>query len=306
MPEGPGQIFEIASAHNKFSLGSFGASLSDSTFWIVLIYGLFINLQNFGIDQGFVQRYMTTRTEKEAKFSTWLGSLLYLPVSLVFFFIGTALFAYYQAMPGKLPADLQASAMADRVFPYFIVSELPAGLIGLLIASIFAAGMSTISTSLNSSATIILTDYYKRFFQKDASEKSSMVVLYVTTAIMGVFGIIAALAMTQVTSALDAWWALASIFSGGMLGLFLLGYFSRRARNVDAAIAVVIGILLICWISLSPVYFTEGAWVTFKSPLHANLAIVVGTTAIFVVGFFLGTFVNKKKKAIQKNEIEKV
>ena len=83
MPEGPAQVFEIAAANHKFSLGSFGASLSESTFWVILIYSLFINLQNFGIDQNFVQRYMTTSSDKGAKSSTLFGSLLYLPVSLV-------------------------------------------------------------------------------------------------------------------------------------------------------------------------------------------------------------------------------
>jgi solute:Na+ symporter, SSS family len=76
MPEGPGQVFEIAAASNKFSLGSFGASLSESTFWVVLIYGLFINLQNYGIDQNFVQRYMTTSSLKKAKSSALFGALL--------------------------------------------------------------------------------------------------------------------------------------------------------------------------------------------------------------------------------------
>src|SRR5690606_41839870 len=93
MPEGPGQVFAIASEHRKFSLGSFSLSLSESTFWVILIYGLFINLQNFGIDQNYVQRYISAKTEKEAVSSTWLGSLLYVPVSLMFFFIGTALFS---------------------------------------------------------------------------------------------------------------------------------------------------------------------------------------------------------------------
>ena len=75
-----------------------------------------------------------------------------------------------------------------------------------------------------------------------------------------------------------------------MLGLFLLGYVSRKARSIDAAIGVLVGILVICWVSLSPTYFTNGVWVNFKSPLHTNLAIEVGTTALFVIGFFLGKF----------------
>lgn len=221
--------------------------------------------------------------------------MLYIPVSLLFFFIGTALFAYYQVNMNLLPAELQSMDMADRIFPYFIVNGLPQGLTGLLIASIFAAGMSTISTSLNSTATVIHTDYYKRYFQKGNSEHDSMRVLYIASIIMAVLGVAGALAMTGVTSALDAWWALSSIFSGGMLGLFLLGYFSHKVRNVDAAIGVAVGVLVIAWVSLSPVYFTEGVWVLFKSTLHTNLAIVVGTTAIFLTGFLLSRAFGKSK-----------
>ncbi len=81
MPEGPGQLFQIANDHDKFSLGSFGPSLAQPTFWVVLIYGLFINLQNFGIDQSYVQRYATARTDTEARKSVWLGALMYVPIS---------------------------------------------------------------------------------------------------------------------------------------------------------------------------------------------------------------------------------
>jgi SSS family solute:Na+ symporter len=297
LPEGPGQLFEIAASHDKFSLGSFDLNFSESTFWVILLYGLFINLQNFGIDQNYVQRYVTAKSDKDAIFSTWLGALLYIPVSLLFFLIGTALFAYYQVFPAELSAELHSLEMADRVFPHFIVHGLPQGITGLLIASIFAAGMSTVSTSLNSGATIILTDFYKRFFRQDASDKASMRLLYIASAFIGIAGILVALAMTQVKSALDAWWALSSIFSGGMLGLFLLGYFSQKAKNIHAICGVVLGILVICWISLSPSYFTQEGWVNFRSPLHTNLAIVMGTTAIFVVGFLMGNIFRKKKNA---------
>jgi solute:Na+ symporter, SSS family len=291
MPEGPGQTFKIAIEHHKFSLGSFGGSLSQSTFWVVLIYGLFINLQNYGIDQNYVQRYMTTKTEREAKSSALFGSLLYIPVSFIFFFIGTALFAYYTAQPNLLPENLQGPDMADKVFPYYIVNGLPVGLTGLLIASIFAAGMSTVSTSVNSTATIILSDYYKRYFQSNPSEKVSMSVLYSSSLIFGLLGIFIALAMIRVKSALDTWWTLASIFSGGMLGLFLLGYFAKKAKNINAVIGITIGVLVICWMSISPLYFNEGVWMKFRSPFHSNLTIVFGTTVIFLVGFLL----SKKK-----------
>jgi len=294
MPEGPGQLFKIAIANHKFSLGSFDASLSESTFWVVLIYGLFINLQNYGIDQNYVQRYMTTSTDKEAKASTVFGSLLYIPVSFVFFYIGTALFSYYTAQPDLLPEELRAAGAADKVFPYFIAAGLPAGITGLLIASIFAAGMSTVATSLNSTATIVLNDYYKRYFNKNAGEKSSMSVLYIASFVTGALGILIALALVGVESALDAWWSLASIFSGGMLGLFLLGYFSKKTVKIDAVIGVTIGVLVIIWMSLSPLYFTEGKSLAFRSPFHTNLTIVFGTMTIFLVGFILTKLIRRK------------
>lgn len=296
MPEGPSQVFQIAAANHKFSLGSFSASLSDSTFWVVLIYGLFINLQNYGIDQNYVQRYMTTSTDKEAKLSALFGSLLYVPVSMVFFYIGTALFAYYTAQPDLLPEALRAPGAGDKVFPHFIVNGLPVGITGLLIAAIFAAGMSTVATSINSTATIILSDYYKRYINKVADEKSSMKVLYSSSLIFGALGITIALALVGVESILDAWWALASIFSGGMLGLFLLGYMSKKIRNIDAAIGVVVGALIIIWMSLSPICFTKGRLLAFRSPFHSYLTIVFGTLAIALIGFLFARIFSKKTR----------
>ena len=295
MPEGPSQIFEIASANNKFSLGSFGLSIVDSTFWVILIYSLFINLQNFGIDQNFVQRYMTTKSVKEAKSSTLFGSLLYLPVSILFFYIGTALYSYYTAQPDLLPAELKVAGSGDKIFPFFIVNALPTGITGFLIAAIFAAGMSTVSTSINSTATIVLTDYYKRYFNKNASGKSEMKILYLSSMIFGSLGIIISLALVGVESVLDAWWSLASIFSGGMLGLFLLGFLSKKVTNIDAAIGVIVGVVVIIWMSLSPLYFTEGNLLAFKSPFHSNLTIVVGTLVIFLVGFVTMKFFSGKQ-----------
>lgn len=282
MPEGPSSIFSIANEADKFSLGSFKLDFTTSTFWMILVYGLFINLQNFGIDQSYVQRYLTAKTESEAKKSTWLGSLLYVPVSLVFFFIGTALFAYYQAQPELLPEGLAG----DKVFPYFIVNQLPVGVTGLLIASIFAAGMSTVSTSINSSATVILSDHFSQYIHPNPSEKLSLRVLRGSSLIMGLLSIVVGLAFNGVNSALEAWWALSSIFSGGILGLFLLGLLSK-AKNPQAVFAVILGVLVIGWMSLSAILIKNGMSQTFANPLHTNMTIVMGTLTIFLVGFGL-------------------
>lgn len=286
MPEGAGQVFSIASEADKFSLGSFGLSLNEPTFWVILIFGLFINLQNFGIDQSYVQRYATANSEPEAKKSVWLGALLYLPISALLFFVGTGLFAFYTAQPELLPESI---SKGDKVFPHFIATELPAGITGILIAAVLAAAMSSVDSSLNGSATLTWCDLVKRFSRNEPGEATGMKVLHGATIAFGIIGTSAALAMTRVQSALDAWWKLSSIFSGGILGLFLLGLIVKKAKNAAAATAVAIGVLVIFWMS--------APWLpeNLRPALHSNLTIVLGTLTIFFVGLLISRFVPRER-----------
>ena len=328
MPEGPRQLFEVANANGKFSLGSFSLNpetltMPDPTFWMVLVYGLFINLQNFGIDQSFVQRYITAKSDRDATFSVWLGAILFPLVSVLFFFIGTGLYSLYHSDPALLnevrsqvaetqlvqagetvteatvaakAATLTASDIGDKVLPHFIVRKLPPGLAGLLIAAIFAAAMSSMDTSLNSSATLVLCDVYKRYFRPEAGERESMKVLYMSTLLFGIVGTFTALAMIRVKSALDAWWNLQGIFTGGMLGLFLLGLISRRARNPQAISAVTVGILLILWLSLSTTDVWPESLSDWSNPLHSFMTIVLGTSSIVLVGVLAAQFASGHKE----------
>lgn len=274
MPGGAGEIFTVAAAHDKFSLGSFGASLAAPTFWVVLIYGVVINLQNFGIDQSYVQRYVTAKSEEAARRSVWYGALLYLPIGAAFFFIGTALFAFYSAQPGLLPEGTRA----DAVFPHYISTQLPAGLAGLVIAGLCAAAMDS---NLNCMSTLFLNDIYRRYLRPKATEKESMRVLYLSTLAFGAICIAASLAMIRIKSALDVWWELAGIFGGGMLGLFLLGRLFPRAGSRAGLAGVGAGVLVILWMTLSP----KLAWwpEALRSPFHGFLVIVFGT--LTVLGF---------------------
>lgn len=278
MPGAPGELFRIAQEQDKFSLGSLSPSLSEPTFWVVLVYGLFINLQNFGIDQSYVQRYITARSDREAVKSVWMGALLYIPLSAVFFFIGTALFAFYQAQPGLLPAGTKA----DAVLPYFISTQLPVGMAGLIVAAICAAALDS---NLNCMATLTLCDVYRRYFRPCAPERESMRVLHAATVGFGVLGTVTAMAMIRVQSALDSWWQLAGIFSGGMLGLFLLGILSRAAGRTAGVAGVCVGVPIILWMTLSSGW--QGPLAAFRSPFHGFLTIVFGTTAILLVGFLV-------------------
>jgi len=281
LPNGIELFWNEGSKLGKFSLGTTNWNWAESTFWLVLIYGLFINLQNFGVDQSYIQRYLGAKDIKSAQKSTALGGLLYIPVSFLFFMIGTALFVFYQTFPENIPQDILNEG--DKVFPYFIIHAIPDGLSGLLLAGIFAAGMSTLSTSINSSATVILEDHVKKYLLKEITEKQSMKILYLSSAGIGLLSILVAMAFDGVASALDAWWALASIFSGGILGLFLLGLLSPKLSKLPAFLGVIAGLLVIGWISLAE-FLPQ-----MELPLlHKNWAIVLGTMTIIVTGFLIG------------------
>lgn len=282
MPEGPGQIFTMAMEKNKFSLGSFSGVLDQPTFWVVLIYGLAINLQNFGIDQSYVQRYITAKSDQAARRSVWIGALLYLPIGAAFFFIGTALWAFYQTHPELLAPSLNAAAHPDAVFPYYISRQLPAGLAGLVVAGLCAAAMDS---NLNCMSTLFLKDLYLRYLRPRASERESMRVLHGSTLGFGLISIGAALAMISIKSALDTWWQLAGILGGGMLGLFLLGMITRASTNRAAVVGVVTGLVVIVWMTFSP--GMAGLPAALRSPFHGFLIIVFGTAAILVAGLLV-------------------
>jgi solute:Na+ symporter, SSS family len=308
MDNGIAGILAIGVKHQKFCLGSFDLTdFSASTFWVIFLYGFFINLNNFGIDQNYVQRYHTAKDEKDASRSIWLCVYWYVPVSLVFFFIGTALFAYFQQHPeliavvkaqvaqekGMAADALQPADYGDKVLPYFMVTKVPAGLLGLIIAAILSAAMSTISSGMNSSATVFLKDIYQRYIDKKVSPAKELKVLYASTGVMGVLAIVTGVLMIGAKSILDLWWQLSGIFAGGMLGLFLLGMISTRAGNTAAKLATLIGIAVILWMTFS--YLLPGQYAVLRNALHVNMVIVVGTLSIFLSGLLLSRIKNSRQ-----------
>lgn len=306
IPGGFSTIIDVAKADNKTSLGSFAPDFTQSTFWVVLFYGFFINLNNFGMDQNYIQRYHTAQTEKQAAKSVWLCVWMYVPASLLFFIIGTALYAFYQTQPAlidpvklqvaaerlgvaatspeaqQLASTLTAADYGDKVLPFFMVNNIPTGLVGLIVSALLSAAMSTISSNMNASATVFTVDIYQKYFKPDITDKRKLYLLHVSTIAFGVVGLCTGLAMIGAKSLLDIWWELSGIFAGGMLGLFLLGLISRQTKNAAAITAVIIGIIVILWMTFSGKLNENYAFL--KNPLHKNMIIVVGTLTIFLAG----------------------
>lgn len=290
---GVANVISVGIQDHKFSLGTFQPDFTISSFWVVLAYGFFINLTNFGIDQNYIQRYHTARNTKDAAKSIWLCVIYYLPVSLLFFFIGTALYAYYNQFPelieslktqvstekGIALADLKPSDYGDKVLPFFMKTQIPKGLLGLLMAALLSAAMSTMSSGMNSSATVFLKDIYLRYINKDLSQSKQLRVLHISTIVMGLLGITFGISMIGVKSLLDVWWKLSGIFAGGMLGIFLLGFLAKNVQNIHAKIGAGIGVLVIAWMSFKDNFPPE-----FQSPFDSKMTVVIGTLTIVLVG----------------------
>jgi SSS family solute:Na+ symporter len=215
----------------------------------------------------------------------WLTAALYVPVAPLYFFIGTSLFVFYAAHTDLLPIG---GIKSDAVFPHFIATQLPMGLAGVVVAAVFAASMDS---NVNSMATLTLCDLYKPYFRPAAGERESLRVLHASTVFWGAAGTLMALGMMRVETALDAWWNLAGLFSGGVLGLFLLSLVSRRAGPVAGAAAALCGVLVMAWMALPGLKIAIPGLPT--NPLHANMTLVVGTITIFFVGLIVSFLVRE-------------
>ncbi|PWE00382.1 sodium:solute symporter family transporter [Marinilabilia rubra] len=229
---------EIVISHEKMHIFDFSLDISKPVFWVVLIGGLANTLILYTSDQSVVQRYMTTKDEKSTGRSIWLNGIISIPVSITFFLLGTGLFAFYYSNPEKLAAT---NPNIDSVFPQFIVGELPAGMAGLLISAIFAAAMSTLSSNINSVASVFTSDFYMSIAKK-ATQKKNMMVARVSSIVIGILGI--GMALVLATWSIESLWDQFNTFLGlltsGIGALFLMGIFSKRI-SPRAALGGLIG-----------------------------------------------------------------
>jgi SSS family solute:Na+ symporter len=247
---GPEPLIEAAVQQGKFSLGSLKLSLntqqllSNRTIWVMIVFGITENLRNLLADQNYVQKYCSVPTERQAKRSIWIAMLIYIPLTAVFLYIGTALFAFY-SQGGELA---QAGVTkGDQVFPYFIATQVPPVFKGLIVAAIIAAAMSTVDSALNCSATVLLLDFYKRYFNPEVSERGGLVFLRAATIACGILGTSCAILIIRAQSVLDVWWQISGIFGGGILGVFILAVLHVRPRLWQVVLSIALSICVFCW-----------------------------------------------------------
>jgi SSS family transporter len=268
LPGGWSQLVDMGQAADKLRIFNLSLDWSEPyALWAGLIGGAFITLGSHGVDQMMVQRYLCARKLRDAQRALWVGGFVIVAQFALFLLIGVGLYCFYQLTAPDLVFE-----RADRVFARFILDEMPIGVLGILLGAIFAAAMSTLSSSLNSCATAAANDLY---FPAVGSEVSAERKLRVTRALTVFFGLV------QIVVGIASQWVKSSVVSsvlgvaafttGVVLGVFFLGIFTTRVGQRAALTGLVTGLAGMTYIFFA----TSLAW-----PWYA----LVGSVGTFAVG----------------------
>lgn len=274
------QAVAIGEQFNKFKIFDFNLDFTKTyTFWAGLLGGCFLTMSTHGTDQYLVQRYLCTDKPSRASLALLSSGAVILGQFIGFLFIGVLLFAFYA--PFNAPEYAQAGVAGsgvpptfpftggDQVFPDFITKHMPSGLSGLVVAAIFAAALSS---SLNSIAATAVNDLYKPF-AKDKSDKHLLKLSGILTVIVGIIQVVIAIAFMKTnSSALSLALSVASLINGPILGVFLVGTFLKKAKEIHALIGMLASISLMLYILLG----TKIAWTWYA---------LIGSLTTFVVAF---------------------
>jgi len=287
---GPAAIINTAIEHDKIGLGPFDWDFSKLTFIVMVFNGIFYGIQKYGTDQTIIQRYLTAKTDKGAVRAALMGVLLSLPVWTLFMFIGTALFAYYQISADALPVGIKP----DAVFPYFIVSQLPAGIVGLILSALIAAAVSSLDSDLNCLSAIGVEDYYKRF-KPSSTDEQRLKVGKIVVFFSGIAALIVATLYVVLggKGVLGIVFGLYAIFSGGIVGIFLLGLLTKRANSKGVNIGIIASIIFTGYAVLTSMKIGGGVIIDlgdWNFTQHKYMLGVYTHIIVLVVGYSASFF----------------
>jgi len=262
-------VVATANTAGKLHAVDWSFNFIDTTLWVCLIGSTFSNAYPITADQTMVQRYLTTRTAKEAGRALWVHAGLALPVSFLFFGLGSALWVYFQHHPETLDPNLGS----DAVLPLFIVAQFPVGLKGLIIAGIFAATMSSLDSSINSLSSVCVNDYFRRF-KGGMTEHADLNLARAFTVLFGIIGTCGALYLStlETRSLFESFLTMLNLIGGGLAGVFALGVFTRRGNAWGAIAGAVVSAATVIYI-----------WAT--SDLNPLMYGAVGFLTALVVGY---------------------
>ncbi len=293
LPEGSDQFWQYAKENNKLRLLDFDFSLTKPTmtFWAGLVGGLFLTAATHGTDQLMVQRYLAAKSQRGAGWAIILSGVVVCAQFALFLIIGVALACFYDAFPSE---GQFGDADRDRVFSHFIVNSLPRGLVGLTLAAVFAAAMSTLSSSLNSSATAFVNDIYLPLRKRELTPAEQLRLGRIATAAFGVLQIVIALLSHQYgasESTVGKVLAIAGFAMGPMLGLYFLAILKHRVSQRAALTGFFSGIVLLAFIGKKlPLYWT---WYVELPTLHWAWYAAVGSLLTMSIGLLYSKVAEK-------------
>jgi SSS family transporter len=295
VPGGWSQIHEVAAAAGKFRLFHFALNLTQSyTFWAGVLGGTFLTMASHGTDQLMVQRMLAARNLRESRLALLAsGAVIFLQFTL-FLLIGVGLYVFYGLHPAVF-------ASADRIFPTFIVREMPIGIAGLLVAAILAAAMSNLSAALNSLSSTTVVDFYMHW-RPEADDRERMMISRSSTVVwaMVLFGV----AMYSVFAGgkghvVEVGLSIASVAYGALLGVFLLGTLTRYATQTGAILGMICGFGLNLFLWLSPGAIKVGP-ITIPH-IAFTWYVLIGSLVTFAVGS-IGSFIFRGNDTTQRSQ----
>lgn len=293
VPGGWHHINQAASAAGKYHIFDFALNLTQTyTFWAGAVGGAFLTTASHGTDQLMVQRLLAARNLRESRIALLSSGVVIFVQFTLFLLIGAGLWVFYGGSP-------VANLAPDRLFPSFIVHEMPVGVAGLLIAAILAAAMSNLSAALNSLSSTTVVDFYMRW-RPDADSRERMMISRSSTVVWAL--VLFAIAVYSVHAGgkghvVEIGLSIASVAYGALLGVFLLGTLTRKATEGGAIIGMILGFAanMALWLQPAPIHFTSlplfGA--TTLPRVAWTWYVFIGAIITFVTGYLASKMLRK-------------
>lgn len=303
---GLGTIISVAAQDGKFMLGDLnvatgelvraplGFSLTEKTVLMMLLVGLTNWLTEYSSNQNVIQKFVATKDLRQAKQAIWICCFCSVPTWAFFMFLGTSLYVYFKLNPDPAAAAmLDGTARADSIVPYFVVQKMPAGISGLVIAGVLAAAMSSLSSSINAVSAVSIVDIYKRHIAKNKSEKHYMRAAHTVAFIASILMLVFAFMLLKATDKTlqDTASKLAAILAGGLLGLYFLGFTTKRGDGRAVALGILCTLSFSLWLAL-----VELKVLPATVPFETYYGGIIGNLIMFAVGYLTGTFFFKNRR----------
>ncbi len=309
LPNGFSDVFNIAEQHGKFAFSelregtlhpvSWDVSLLSKTGTMMLILGVTSWLTEYSSNQNTVQRYCAAKSEAEARKGMFICAISSLPIWAFYMFLGTALYAFYQVYPNpEATMMLDGTKKAEQILPFFVLSELPAGIVGLVLAAALAAAMSSLDSSINAISTVSIVDIYRRHINPNKEDKHYLHVAWGVAALVSCFMIAGAIYINQAdTKTLqDTATILASLLGGGLLGLYLIGFFSKKGDARSAWMGIAVTMVFTFWSILDKKGLLNES---LSLPFDAYYATLIANVLMFVVVYIFASVIFRKNQGVK-------